>query len=84
MPAPDKIVLTAGALAFVGNFSEQDGFPSNGTAIIGGTVALAFLASLTNNTPLTPAVRGLAWLILLGSAYRYVPALTTKKTPKNR
>ena len=82
MATPDGIILTAGALAFAGNFAEQDGFPSNGYAIIGGTVALTFLASLTNNTPITPAVKGFAWLVLLGSAYRYIPAFTTKKTGK--
>ncbi len=83
MASPDGIILTAGALAFAGNFSEQDGFPSNGYAIIGGTVALTFLASLTNGTPITPAVKGFAWLVLLGSAYRYIPAFTTKKTGKS-
>lgn len=82
MTTPDGIILTAGALAFAGSFAEADGFPPNGYSIIGGTVALSFITALAGSTPLSPAVKAFAWLVLIGSAYRYIPALTTKKTGK--
>jgi len=76
---PDSIVLLAGGISFAGNFAGQKGFPDNGYAIIGATVALAFIASLTNGTPIHPAVRALAGLMLLASVYRYIPGFTKQK-----
>lgn len=84
MPASSNIVLAAGTLAFIGSFKEAGGFPSNGYAVIAGTTALTFLASLTNETPIEPAVKALAVLMLLAAAFRYIPGLTdtTKKKDK--
>lgn len=73
MAKPDGMILLAGGLAFVGNFKEQGGFPSNGYAIVGGTFVLAFIFALAKSTPLDPAVKALAALILLVSVYTYVP-----------
>jgi hypothetical protein len=74
--------LAAGGLAFVGSFKEADGWPSNGYAVIAGTTALTFLASLTDGTPMGKAVKWLGVLMLLGAAYRYIPALTNKTYAK--
>lgn len=71
----DLIIVGAGGLALAGNFAREKGFPSNGPAIIGATVGLAFLASVTHGTILAPAVRMAALLMLLVSVYLYVPAL---------
>lgn len=78
------LVLMAGGLAFVGSFKEADGFPSNGYAIIGGTTALAFIASLSSGSKLDPAIKMLGVLMVLGAAYRYIPGLskTNAKTAK--
>jgi hypothetical protein len=78
------LIMIAGGLAFVGSFKEAGGFPSNGYAVVGGTVALSFIASLTNNTALEPAVKALGVLMILGAAYRYIPGLskTNAKNPK--
>lgn len=75
-------VMGAGSLALVGSFKEAGGFPSNGYAIIGATVALVFLVSLTGGTTIDRPVKALAGLMLLGAAYRYVPAFTTSATKK--
>lgn len=75
MATADGLFIATGGVAFLGSFAEQGGFPSNGYAIIGGTAALTFLASLTNNSPISGPVKGLAALTLLGAVYRYVPAL---------
>lgn len=83
MPASSNIVLAAGSLAFIGSFKEAGGFPSNGYAVIAGTTALTFLASLASKTPIDPAVKALAVLMLLGAAFRYIPGLT-KTTPKKK
>lgn len=83
MATADGLILVTGGVAFAGSFAEQGGFPSNGYAILGGTAALTFLASLTNGTPISPAVKGLAGLMLLGAVYRYVPALN-KATQRKR
>ncbi|HEY6020635.1 MAG TPA: hypothetical protein VIY48_12310 [Candidatus Paceibacterota bacterium] len=79
-----NLVLTAGALAFVGSFKEAGGFPPNGYAVVGGTVALTFIASMTNGTSIEPAVKALAGLMILAAAMRYIPVLTnqTHKTKK--
>lgn len=71
----DLIIIGAGGLALAGNFAREGGFPENGYSIIGATIGLAFLASITNRTMLAPAVRMAALLMLLVSAYLYIPAL---------
>ena len=76
MSASTGLVMAAGGLAFVGSFKEAGGFPSNGYAIIAGTTALTFLASLSNNSALDPAVKSLAVLMVLAAAFRYIPGLT--------
>jgi len=76
--------MTAGALAFVGSFKEAGGFPSNGYAIIAGTTALTFIASITSGSPIDPAVKWLAVLMVLGAAYRYIPGLTKTTKVKDK
>lgn len=71
-----SIVLLAGSLAFVGSFKQANGFPPNGYAVIGGTVALVFIFSLADKTAVEPVVKGLAGLMLLASIFVYVPGLT--------
>jgi len=84
MATADGLVLLTGGVAFAGSFAEEGGFPSNGYAILGSTAALTFLASLSNGTPISPAVKGLAGLMLLGAVYRYVPAFTKTKSSRKR
>lgn len=79
-----SLVMVAGGLAFIGSFKQAGGFPSNGYAIVGGTVALTFITSLTNGSTIDPAVRGLAGLMLLAAVYAYVPGLTKKSTPTKK
>lgn len=79
-----NIVMLAGGLAFVGSFKEAGGFPPNGYAVIGGTVALVFLTTLANGTAIDPAVKGLAGLMVLAAVYRYVPGLTKKSKAKDK
>lgn len=82
MASADGMVLLAGGLAFTGSFIKSGGFPENGYAIVGGTVALSFIVALASQSPLKPAVRAFAILILLVSAMRYIPALS--KSDKKR
>ena len=82
MATPDGMALAAGGIAFAGNFAESDGFPANGYAIIGGTIALSFIAALASTTPLKPAVRAFTGLVLLVAIFRYVPALNDKRKRK--
>lgn len=72
--------LAAGGLTFIGSFKEANGWPSNGYAVIAGTTALTFLASLTDGTPAGKAVKWLGILMLLTAAIRYIPVLTNNKT----
>lgn len=83
MASPDGLILTAGALALAGNFKESGGFPENGYAIISGTVALAFILSFTNGTPLQSPSRAFAALTLLVAVYQYVPTLYKQGKRKN-
>jgi len=71
------MILGAGGLAFAGSFKESSGFPPNGYAIIAGTVVLTFLASFTSDGALDRPVKALAGLMLLVSAIKYVPGLST-------
>jgi hypothetical protein len=80
----ESIVLAAGGLAFVGSFKDAGGFPANGYTVISATVALVFLASMTDGTAFDPAIKGLAGLMLLGAAYYYIPAFTKKSTKKGK
>jgi hypothetical protein len=77
-----SLVLLAGSLAFVGSFKQANGFPPNGYAVIGGTVALVFIFSLADKTSIEPIVKGLAGLMLLASVFVYVPGLA--KTAKTK
>ncbi len=83
MAAPDGIILAAGGLSFVGNFAKAKGFPPNGYAIVGGTIALAFIVSLASTTPLKPAVRAFTILVLLVAIARYVPGLYKNRSKAN-
>lgn len=74
--------LAAGGLAFVGSFKEAGGWPSNGYAVVAGTTALTFLASLTEDTAMGPAVKALGILMLLAALYRYIPGLTNQTKAK--
>jgi hypothetical protein len=82
MSTSDGLMIGAGAVAFIGSFSEAGGWPDNGYAIIGGTTALAFLSATTNNGPLAGPVKALAGLMLLVAIYRYVPTFATPKAKK--
>lgn len=75
MATAGGLVLGAGGVAFLGSFKEAGGFPSNGYAIIAGTTALTFLASVTDKGPLSGPVKALAALMLLVAILRYVPGL---------
>ncbi len=73
------LVTAAGGIAFVGSFKEAGGIPSNGLAIAGGTFGLILVFAAVQATPLAPATKALAALMLLGSVYRYVPGLFNTK-----
>lgn len=76
MNAPG-IIASAGGLALAGSFVKAKGFPSNGYAIVVGTLGLAFFASMVgDNSPITKPVRALAWLMLLAAVIRYVPGFS--------
>lgn len=75
MAVSDGMFLAAGGLALTGNFVKAGGFPSNGYGIIGGTIALAFIASMTKSTPLDKPMKAFAGLVLLVAIYTYVPTL---------
>ncbi len=75
----DGIVLGAGAVAFTGSFKDAGGFPGNGFSIIGATLLLAFLFSLTKEGPLAGPTKALAGLMLLAAVYRYTPGLFNRK-----
>lgn len=75
----DSLMLGAGSIALAGSFKEAKGFPPNGWAIVGGTVALAFLFALAKSGPLAGPTRGLAGLMLLVAIYRYTPGLFNRK-----
>ena len=79
MATSEGLILGAGALAFGASFKEAGGFPPNGYAVIGGTVALTFIASFTGGSVLAGPVKGLAALMLLGAAIRYIPNLSNTK-----
>jgi hypothetical protein len=80
----DAIVLGAGAVAFAGNFKDSSGFPPNGFQIVGATLFLAFLFSLTKEGPLAGPTKALAGLMLLVAIYRYTPGLfNVRKVKKN-
>lgn len=79
MASAEGLLIGAGGLAFAGSFKDSGGFPENGYAIIGATVALVFLASTVSDTGLARPVKALAGLMLLVSAYRYIPAFTKGK-----
>jgi len=80
----DGLVLSAGAVALVGSFKDSGGFPANGLQIVGATLLLAFLFSLTKNGPLAGPTKALAALMLLVAVYRYVPGLfNARKVKKN-
>lgn len=80
----DLIFLTSGAISFAGHWKEEGDWPSAGVTIIGATLALAVLASMTNDTPLAGPVKGFAGLALLATAIRYVPTLSTNTPAANK
>ena len=75
----EGLIIGAGGLAFAGNFKHDNGFPENGYAIIGATVALVFLASTVQGSALDKPVKALAGLMLLASMFRYVPGFYNPK-----
>lgn len=79
MATSEGLILGAGGLAFAASFKEAGGFPPNGYAVIGGTVALTFIASFTSGSVLSGPVKALAALMLLGAAIRYIPNLSSKR-----
>lgn len=80
MPKPEYLVMGAGGLAFAGGFAESNGFPPNGYVVLSATAALTLIASATNNSPVQPVMTGLAGLMLLTAAIRYIPGLSTPQT----
>lgn len=83
MPSTTGVIMSSGALAFVGSFKEAGGFPENGYAIIGGTTALTFLGSTVQGTKVEGPVRMFAYLVLLTAALKYIPSITNIKDKKN-
>lgn len=86
MASAPGLIIGAGGLTFAASFIKSEGFPSNGYSVIGGTVALAFLASTTGGSPIASPVKALAALMLLVAVYTSVPVLTetTKRKRKSR
>ena len=78
--------MGAGALSFAGNMKLAGGFPDNGYNIVGGTIALVFMASFTKNTVIARPVKAFAGLVLLAAAMYYVPVLfgNDEVKPKRR
>lgn len=83
---PEGLVIIAGVIAQVGNFraanSDKAGkYHYNPVTGIVATLLLAVIFSLSDNSPLRPFTRGLAWLMILGALLTYVPAFksTSKK-----
>lgn len=73
------MVMASGGLAFAGSFKEAKGFPPNGYPIIGGTVALMFIVSLTDGTVIDKPVKAATGLLLLVTCIRYIPGLASVK-----
>lgn len=80
MASAEGFVMGAGALAFAGSFKEAGGFPPNGYAVLAGTATLTFLASLAKGSAIASPVRGLALLMLLAAALRYIPVIVPMKS----
>ena len=74
----DHLIITAGALTLVSNFKDSGGFPPNGIQTVAATSVLAFLAALTKDSAIAPAVSAFAALVLLVTVFRFVPGLTKK------
>jgi len=74
----EGLTIAAGSVAFIGNFAEEGGWPTNGYKIVGATIALAIIFSFAGNGPLSKPVTALAALMLLAAVYRYVPAFRKK------
>lgn len=80
----DGMLILAGSLAFAGNMKTAKGFPSNGYNTVGATIALVFLASLTKGTRIERVVYAFAVLVLISSAFYYVPILMPTDTTKRK
>jgi hypothetical protein len=82
----DGMLIGAGTLSFAGNMKLSGGFPENGYNIVGGTVALVFIASFTKDGYLAKPMKAFAFVCLLAAAMYYVPVLLptgeTKSTKK--
>lgn len=78
MNAKGAVVLSGG-LALAGSFKKASGFPPNGYAVVGGTVALMFIVSLTDGTIVEGPVKAACMLMLLVAAIRYIPGLANTK-----
>lgn len=83
MNSAKGFVIGAGSLSFAGNWKKNGGFPPNGYGVIAATIALVFLVSFTESTPLERPTKYLAGLMLLAAAIRYVPGLATNKKKVN-
>lgn len=82
MASAEGLLMTSGAVAFVGSWKESGGFPEKGVTMVSSTIALVVLASLIKGEWEKP-VKALAAVMLLAVAIRYIPGLATnKKTSK--
>lgn len=80
----DGMLLLAGGMAFAGNMKTAKGFPSNGYNTVGATIALVFVVSLTKETKLAKPAFAFAVLVLIASAFYYVPILLPADTTKRK
>ena len=70
--------LLAGTVAVAGGAAKEHKWPKNGVKAVAATAVLMLIASFFVDTPLEGYVRGLGWLLVLGSVYVSVPALNAK------
>lgn len=79
MRNPEYLVMGAGGLALAGGFATERGFPSNGVRVVTATIVLVLIVSTVKNSRIAPIVTGLAMLMLLASAYEYLPGFTRER-----
>ena len=79
---PLLILLASAGIVIAGSWVKEGGWPKNGSRAVLGFLGLMVVLPPLAKTSVRPLVLAWCWLILLGAAYGYIPALSSQTKKK--